>query len=363
MAGSLHLPAALADADETRQRGVMERAAAIAREMLGMEMSYIAATRGDRLRWECVVGDGESFGVERDASVPLDETYCGRMLARTLDNLVRDSSREPVAADLPMTEHAKIGAYIGVPVVLSDGEVYGTFCCVNHEPVPDLRERDVRFLHVLAQLVAHQLDEERRLEEVRRLEVAGASVGALLAGLAARDGYTEEHSVAVVELALAVGRRLALGANALADLESAALLHDIGKMGVPDAILRKPEKLAPEEWAEMRRHPEIGARIVGSMPALSHLAPVIRAEHERWDGGGYPDGLAGPQIPLGARIVLVCDAYHAMTSDRPYRAAMSREDAVAEIEHNIGAQFCPSSAQAMLAVIAASSAAGLHARS
>ena len=332
---------------------LMERAAATAHEMLGMDLSYIADARGDRLRWVCVGGDAESFGVERDASVPLDGTYCGLMLDGRLDNIVRDTSREPVVADLPMTEGAKIGAYIGVPVVLADGEVYGSFCCVDHEPVPDLRERDVRFLQVLAQLVADQLDAEARQEEVRRLEVAAGGVGALLAALEARDGYTEAHSVAVVELALAVGRHLGMEDVALTDLENAGLLHDIGKIGIPDAILRKPGKLTAEEWVEMRRHPEIGERIIASMPALSHLAPVIRAEHERWDGGGYPDGLAGEEIPLVARIILACDAYHAMTSDRPYRAALPREEAVAEIERNVGSQFCPIGAPAMLAVLAA----------
>jgi HD-GYP domain-containing protein (c-di-GMP phosphodiesterase class II) len=120
---------------------------------------------------------------------------------------------------------------------------------------------------------------------------------------------------------------------------------------VPDAILCKPGGLTPDEWAEMRRHPEIGERIIRSMPGLSHLAPVIRAEHERWDGGGYPDGLAGPQIPAAARIVLACDAYHAMTSDRPYRAAMPVESALAEIERNAGTQFDLDVAAAVAAVI------------
>jgi HD-GYP domain-containing protein (c-di-GMP phosphodiesterase class II) len=282
--------------------------------------------------------------------VPLEGTYCELLLDGRLDNVVRDSSREAIVADLPITAEGGIGAYIGVPVMLSDGAVYGTFCCLSHEPMPELRDRDVQFLKVLAQLVAHQVEEDARVRELRRLEMAAGNVSALLVALAARDGYTEQHSTAVVDLALAVGRRLGLDSAALADLEHAALLHDIGKIGVPDAILGKPGTLDATEWVEMRRHPQIGEAIVASMPALSHLAPVIRAEHERWDGGGYPDGLVGRQIPLAARIVFACDAYHAMISDRPYRAALPREEAIAEIERNAGTQFDPDAAAATIAV-------------
>jgi response regulator RpfG family c-di-GMP phosphodiesterase len=335
----------------------MERAAETAREMLGMDMSYIADTRAGLQHYVHVTGD-ESFGAEAGRSVALEGTYCGLLLDGELDNVVRDSSRDPVVAELPITETSRIGAYIGVPVVLSNGETYGTFCCLSHEPVPELRERDVRFLEVLAQMVADQLEEQERAGELRRMAIAAGSVGALLAALQARDGYTEEHSTAVVELALAVGRHLGLDGAALGDLEYAALLHDIGKIGVPDAVLGKPAPLTAEEWVEMRRHPEIGEGIVASMPELSHLRAVIRAEHERWDGGGYPDGLKGDEIPLGAQIVLACDAFHAMTSDRPYRSAMAVEEAIAEIERNAGTQFSPVVAAAAVAVIGGSQRRG-----
>jgi HD-GYP domain-containing protein (c-di-GMP phosphodiesterase class II) len=337
--------------DDASRRSIMARAAETAQAMLGMDMSFISDTRAGVQDFVCLAGDASSFSIEPGGSTPLEGTYCQLLLQGRLDPVVRDASREPLVAQLPATGAARIGAYIGVPVVLSDGETYGTFCCVHHEPRPDLRERDVQFLQVLAQLVADQLEEERRLRERHRLEVAAGSVGALLVALAARDGYTEEHSLAVVELALAVGKRLGMDAVALADLENAALLHDIGKLGVPDAILTKPGRLTPDEYAEMRRHPEIGESIVASMPTLAHLAPTIRAEHERWDGAGYPDGLAGERIPLAARIVFVCDAFHAMTSDRPYRAAMTAEEALAEIDWNIGTQFCPHGGTALVTML------------
>jgi HD-GYP domain-containing protein (c-di-GMP phosphodiesterase class II) len=186
-------------------------------------------------------------------------------------------------------------------------------------------------------------------ERLRR-EVRAGKVYALLAALRARDGCTEQHSHAVVKLALPVGRRLGLDADSLRDLESAALLHDIGKIGIPDSILRKRGPLTVEEWAQMRRHPEIGADIVASMATLSHLAPVMRAGHERWDGQGYPDGLRGMAIPLLARIVFVCDAMHAMTSNRPYRGAMPIADALHELEEHAGTQFCPTTVDAALEV-------------
>jgi HD-GYP domain-containing protein (c-di-GMP phosphodiesterase class II) len=130
-------------------------------------------------------------------------------------------------------------------------------------------------------------------------------------------------------------------------------MHDIGKLGVSDAILRKPGTLTEAEWVEMRRHAEIGEHIIASTPELAHLAPTIRADHERWDGAGYPDGLAGEQIPLASRIVFVSDAYHAMTSERPYRAPLTPTEARGELERNAGSQFCPTVVAAALEVLEA----------
>jgi HD-GYP domain-containing protein (c-di-GMP phosphodiesterase class II) len=126
--------------------------------------------------------------------------------------------------------------------------------------------------------------------------------------LEARDFYTSAHSKDVVELASAVARRLGLGQDATRDVEQVALLHDIGKVGIPDAVLQKQGPLDAQEWELMRQHPVVGEHIIAGTPGLSHLAPAIRAEHEHWDGSGYPDGLAGEQIPLASRITLACDA-------------------------------------------------------
>ena len=121
----------------------------------------------------------------------------------------------------------------------------------------------------------------------------------------------------------------------------AALLHDIGKVGMPDRVLHKPGPLADEEWDVMREHPVIGERILRAIPGMGSVARIVRHEHERFDGTGYPDRLAGEEIPLGSRIILACDAYHAMTSDRPYRAAMAHDHAIAELARCAGSQFDP----------------------
>jgi diguanylate cyclase (GGDEF)-like protein/putative nucleotidyltransferase with HDIG domain len=166
-------------------------------------------------------------------------------------------------------------------------------------------------------------------------------VTALAQALEERDAYTGEHSESVVDLAGRVAEELALDGHEVKTIRSAALLHDIGKVGIPDEILHKAGPLDEREWEIMRQHPVVGERIMRAIPGMGAVARIVRHEHERWDGTGYPDGLAGEEIPIGARIILACDAYHAMTSDRPYRAAMSHHMAMSELTTNAGSQFDP----------------------
>ncbi|MDQ2676605.1 MAG: HD domain-containing protein, partial [Actinomycetota bacterium] len=130
-------------------------------------------------------------------------------------------------------------------------------------------------------------------------------------------------------------------------------------IGIPDEILHKPGPLDEREWEIMREHPAIGERILRSMPGLGPIARIVRHEHERIDGGGYPDGLAGDEIPIGARIILACDAYHAMVSDRPYRKAMSHHEAMAELTANAGSQFDPEVIQALVGYLVGRRQSGL----
>ena len=169
----------------------------------------------------------------------------------------------------------------------------------------------------------------------------GDVIEVLAKALLERDRYTGEHSESVVEMASSVGRRMGLDDTEVGYIRGAALLHDIGKVAIPDHILHKPGALTDDEWELMRQHPVIGERILRAIPGLGPVARIVRHEHERWDGKGYPDGLVGEAIPIGARIILACDAYHAMTSDRPYRQAMPHRDAIIELSNQAGKQFDP----------------------
>ena len=330
---------------------LIERALESVRVILGMDVAYIAHVRRNWFDYQVVTGDGAAFGVTAQTGGLFEGTYCNLMLEGKLPSVITDAANDGAVVELRPRPAAGIGAYIGVPLILRDGRVYGTFCLLSHSPRPELGSCESRLMETLAQFMVDQLDREETNAWEQHVASTVGSIGGLIAALAARDGYTSDHSHEVVELAVATGRRLGLSGSALADLETTALLHDIGKIGIRDDVLRKPGALSEDEWTEMRRHPVIGAQIVASMPNLAHLEPAIRAEHERWDGKGYPDGLQGDDIPLASRITFVCDAFHAMTSDRPYRAALSRDAALAEIVAHTESQFCPRAAGALFAVL------------
>ncbi len=171
--------------------------------------------------------------------------------------------------------------------------------------------------------------------------------------LEAHDADTHEHSRDVVDLSLAVADALGLDAYERRVVELSALLHDVGKLAIPREVLDKPGPLDEREWALMHRHTIDGQRMVeGSDTSLTIIGHVVRSSHERWDGGGYPDGLAGPAIPLAARIVAVADAYSAMTSDRPYRRALPQDRARWDLRANAGTQFDPAVVDAALDALA-----------
>ena len=170
----------------------------------------------------------------------------------------------------------------------------------------------------------------------------------LTGAIEARDPYTQGHSARVTALAEEIARRLGWSEERLASLRVGGPLHDIGKLAVSDHVLRKQGSLEAHELAEIREHPKAGARLILRVAALREAIPYVLYHHERWDGAGYPTGRAGEEIPLEARVLALADAYDAMTSDRPYRRALSRAEALAEIERCAGTQFDPEIARVFL---------------
>jgi two-component system cell cycle response regulator len=187
----------------------------------------------------------------------------------------------------------------------------------------------------------------------RRFSASRETTRALVQALEEREPELRDHIADVADLARSVAEELGLEGEELEEVVRAGELHDVGKVAVPDSILRKPGPLTDVEWGTMRQHTVVGDRIVSAAPALQGVARLVRSSHERFDGMGYPDRLMGEEIPLGARIVTVCDAYNAMTSQRPYRAAVSTGEALEEIERCSGRQFDPMVVDAFTRVVGA----------
>jgi HD-GYP domain-containing protein (c-di-GMP phosphodiesterase class II) len=200
-------------------------------------------------------------------------------------------------------------------------------------------ERELRLFGGLAHQAKLAIANASNYEGLERTFVT--TVEALANALEANDEYTSTHARWISDLSLRVGRELGLGDAALKRLELGALLHDIGKIGVPGTILSKPGRLSSTERAVIEMHPVLGEKIIAPIDRLQEVRLIVRHCHERWDGRGYPDGLAGEDIPLEARIIFVCDAYHAMTTDRPYRRKLSHPEAVRRLREGAGSQFDP----------------------
>ena len=219
-----------------------------------------------------------------------------------------------------------------------DGEAVATVEVYRTVDRP-FRHDDARQVDLLTKFAANTY---LKIQLAAQLEVQYTeTIEALVSALEARDPYTEAHAGRISEMAIALSVAMKVPIEHRRAIRLGSILHDVGKIGVSDSILLKPGALTDEEWAVMRTHPVIGESMLSGIDFLGPALPIVRSHHERWDGKGYPDGLAGEDIPVGARIVAVCDAYDAMTSDRPYRSAMSVEDACAELERNSGAQFDP----------------------
>ena len=209
--------------------------------------------------------------------------------------------------------------------------------------------RELRLLGGLAHQAKLAIANASSYEGLERTFVS--TVEALANALEASDEYTSQHARWISDLSLRVGEALGLDERSLKRLELGALLHDIGKIGIPSDILSKPGRLTAPERKILQTHPELGERIIAPIDRLQEVRPIVRHCHERWDGAGYPDRIGGEDIPLESRIIFVCDAYHAMTTDRPYRHSLSHPEALRRLADAAGTQFDPGVVEAALGVL------------
>lgn len=185
----------------------------------------------------------------------------------------------------------------------------------------------------------------------QRSQTLFSAIKSLAAAIDAKSDYTATHSGRVVGLCASAAKTMRLSETDTATLELAAQIHDVGNIGTPDEALNKPGALSDVEWVDILRHPDVGSSMIAHVPALSHIASIIRHHHERYDGNGYPDGLKAEAIPLLSRIISVADAYEAMTADRPYRLAKTHQEAIRELRINSGKQFDPSVLEHFIAAV------------
>src|SRR5580700_3773143 len=247
------------------------------------------------------------------------------------DYIVRDPNTDPCSE-------------LSVPIVV-DGSVWGVLNIEAAEP-DSFSEADAVLVETIAASLGSAIHRAGLIADLEHTFTT--TLSALMSTVEAKDDYTASHEQDVAGLAERVALRMGLSPSRARDVRYAALLHDVGKVAVPSEILLKPGPLTETEWVAMRRHAAVGGDLVGRIEAFAHLAPAVRASHERWDGDGYPDGIAGEEIPLAARIIAACDTYDAIVTDRPYRHARTPAQAREELCGVAGIQFDARVVEALL---------------
>ena len=339
---------------ETRIQLILDWLTGQACELLSVDKAVISIRGGS---------DPDAVTAMASRGVPSDllpaHPFCDGLAEQVLrsgDPLVLEDYQQVERP--PGAPASDMHAVVSVPLSWG-GTVHGAMSLGSTDSAQRFGPEHVRSLSELAEVGAVALENLHLRAQVAQSVRAGAEAMAL--AVDARDSYTAEHSDLVVKLARNAGERLGLHPNALVELEYAARLHDLGKIAVRDDILHKAGELDDEERELMRQHTLWGEAMLERIPGLEGVAKIVRSAHERWDGTGYPDGLAGQEIPLESRIVFVCDAYHAMTSDRTYRPALEHEIAVRRLLSGAGTQFDPKVVGAFLEAVDAR-AAGSGAR-
>ncbi len=278
----------------------------------------------------------------------LGKSIAGKVVKNNKPIIVNEG--EKISADIKRyLKGLEVASAISLPIATDGSDVLGVLNLCKYHGKPRFDKDDVELLSILAYETASSIKSYRLFLEAEGLYIG--TIFALAAALDARDHYTHGHSRKVATNAVLIAKELKLPSQQIDMIRRASLLHDIGKIGIPDKILNKPARLTKEEFKIVKKHPEVALNILKPIPQLRNILPAIYHEHERFDGKGYLVGLKGEAIPIEARIIGVADAFDAMTSERPYRTPLSKGEAIAELKKCAGTQFDPKIVGAFLRVI------------
>jgi len=309
----------------------------IGMSLLNAEGCSVLLIDEENKRLRFVAASGMKKEEVKKMSLALGEGVAGSCAQTGEEVLVSDASDDPrFSQRVDKRTGIRTTSVICVPLKLQEKTI-GVVEVINKKDGGHFIEDDLVLFRSLAAQSAIAIEKARLYEDLDAL--FRSTVKTLAAAIDAKDPYTRGHSERVAKYSQLIGTELGLDSSQLKRLWIAAQMHDIGKIGVSESILRKEEKLSHDEWNIVKKHPAIGADMLAPIKQFSDIVPSIRAHHERYDGGGYPDGLKGEDIPLFGRIMAVADSYDAMTSDRPYREAMNNEHAFKELKDGLGKQF------------------------
>ncbi len=292
---------------------------------------------------------GENVGKIRQMRLKMGDGIAGYVAKSKKPLMVNDVRKSPYwdeAFDVESSFQSR--SILAVPLVIGR-KIIGVVELLNKRDGKGFTQRDKESLLALSGPIAIALDNARLYEGKKELLIQTSF--ALAIAIEKRDPYTGGHTKRVLDYSLHIGKFLGLRGKELEGLKISAILHDIGKIGIPDSILAKPTALTEREFKKIQEHPVIGAEILEGISGMERIVKAIKHHHERWDGKGYPENLKGNEIPLWARIIAVADTFDALTTSRPYRKKIKEKEALEEIERNINKQFCPDCGKAFLKIM------------
>lgn len=315
-------------------------------KLMGTEMGSLMLTEKATQELVIVSSRGLSDEVIKATRLKVGEGIAGLVAKEGKPIFVEDIETDIRFRAAPVRYDTK--SFIAVPLRIK-GRVIGVLNVNRQEESPPFSERDVKLLSLLADQAAVTIENLELYQNLEQLYLQ--AMRTLAQAVDVREGYAPDRAERSAKLARAVAEEMHLPAAMIKQIEYAAIIHDIGKIGVPEEVLKKPGKLSPEERTEAMKHPAIASKMLDHVEFLAPVAPLILYHHEWFDGSGYGEGLAGEEIPIGARIVAVIDVFNALTSDRPYRKALSQGEAIAELRKSSGTQFDPKVVEVFVRVV------------